>query len=194
MLLLIIFTALFVLSLTGFITFYKLNDLMNKKYWDVVDKLRPLEYKDDNFTDSERVKYQQLKKEEKKYDKLGDKFDDIKDTFKIFLTGASILFIGWGLITLMCVNPYAIEKCRIANQIKYDAIIFELKSIEIRDGLNIRDKDVFDDVIDWNTEYAQHVHANQNIFWGINSSMKEYEGMGSINVEDYFIVWEEPNE
>ena len=193
MLLLIIFTILFILSLAGFITFYKLNNLMNKKYWDVVDKLRPLEYKDDNFNDSERVKYQQFKKEEKKYDKLGDKFDDIKDIFKIFLTGASILFIGWGLITLMCINPYAIEKCRIKNQIEYDAIMFELKSIEIRDGLNIRDKDVFDDVIEWNTEYAQHVHANQNILWGINSSMKEYEGMGAINIEDYFIVWEESN-
>ena len=66
-----------------------------------------------------------------------------------------------------------------------------MQSIEIRDSLNIRDKDVFDDVIDWNTEYAQHVHASENILWGINSSMKEYEGMGPIDIDKYFLLEEE---
>ena len=194
MLLTVIFGILFVISLAGFIIFNHLEKLADNKYWNISDELRPLEYKDDNFTDSEKVRYQQLKKEQKKYDDLGSKFEDIMDVFKVFLPGASVLLGFWLLIVLICVNPYAVEKCRIANQIKYDAIIFELKSIEIRDGLNIRDKDVFDDVIEWNTEYAQHVHANQNIFWGVISPMKEYEGMGPIDVEDYFIVWEEPNE
>ena len=65
MLLLIIFGSLFAISLTGFIIFNCLKTVADNKYWNISDELRPLEYKDDNFTNSEKVQYQRLKKEEK---------------------------------------------------------------------------------------------------------------------------------
>lgn len=194
MLLLYIFAAITLIGLIGTIIFKILEKKYNEKFYNTEEELRPLDYKDEKFTDAEFVKWKNLKKKVNILNEKRRLFESIFSGFKSVLIPFGILLALWGLVILSFVSPYAIEKKRIANQIKYDAIIFELKSIEIRDGLNIRDKDVFDDVIEWNTEYEQHKHASENIFFGVNSPMKIYEGMGPINVEDYFIVWEEPNE
>lgn len=142
-------------------------------------------YLDRNLTDPEVKAFKELRI---KYDKLSnlESFFEGSKTVASWISSiiGVVLFIF--LIALIVeINPQNVKQESIEHTMKYESLLLELDRQVSQDDINVRTKDIIDDVTEWNIEYEQFCYASSSIWTGIYNPMKMYEGTGYINLSDW---------
>lgn len=106
----------------------------------------------------------------------------------ILIFGAAVAFIGavWLLIAglSLVTSQTTITATKQANVEKYKALTYKLESEACRDQFGLLNKEIIDEVQDWNTDITYYKSMEDNFWMGIYYP-DVYGDLGTIDYETY---------